>query len=166
MPACGYPQAGMLLLQKLCQRLPCRLFRLPGKKTAAGKFSVEIKCQKSYSVFIVRSIFSINRKDRRCPSPRRRVKRETGVNPVRTRHCKWGTRAELSLAGSGREDGLNVMIHKPGNLPAVPESAGPRGIGRAEWSCFAEGGFMALSGMLSSVGKLFFCRIFVSGGFI
>ena len=86
-----FPRAGIVFSGKeLCRRLPCRLVRLPGKKASDGQFSVEIKCQNRYSVFIVLSIFLINLKDRRCLSPRRRVKRETGENPVRTRHCKWG----------------------------------------------------------------------------
>ena len=122
MPACGYPHAGMLMQQKLCQRLPCRLFRLPGKKTSAGKFSVEIKCQKSYSVFIVRSIFSINRKDCRCPSPRRRVKRETGAKPVRTRHCKWGT--ESGIVTGREQPGRQLecddpQVRKPACSPGI-----------------------------------------------
>ena len=45
------------------------------------------------------------------------VKRETGVNPVRTRHRDKGVRKECVTEKSGRP--FRVLIFEPGDLPVV-----------------------------------------------
>lgn len=49
------------------------------------------------------------------------VKRETGENPVRTRHCIQGAGAAISLGTRKSFPGkmADVMIYEPGDLPAV-----------------------------------------------
>ena len=47
-------------------------------------------------------------------------KRETGVNPVRSRHCDWGEDASAYAQPlSNREGGICSMTHQPGNLPSM-----------------------------------------------
>ena len=46
------------------------------------------------------------------------VKRETGVNPVRSRHCKQGAGEQIDPLGN-REGSSFAWICKSGNLPAV-----------------------------------------------
>ncbi len=46
-------------------------------------------------------------------------KRETGVRPVRTRHCEYGVKVSIlmeSLDKTGKTDAF-MMRYKPGNLP-------------------------------------------------
>lgn len=54
------------------------------------------------------------------------VKRETGANPVRTRHRNQGAKADISLGN--REDGL-AMIFKPGDLPESCTKASAEALG-------------------------------------
>ena len=50
---------------------------------------------------------------------RQEGKRETGENPVRSRHCKRGAKANSGHWPEGREGSMDAMIRKPGNLPVV-----------------------------------------------
>ena len=45
------------------------------------------------------------------------VKRETGVNPVRSRHCKHGAKNQYTTGKPGRR--FFVMICKSGDLPVA-----------------------------------------------
>ena len=52
-------------------------------------------------------------------------KRETGVNPVRSRHCDWGEDASAYAQPlSNREGGICSMTHQPGNLPLIGTGTG------------------------------------------
>ena len=59
----------------------------------------------------------------------RSVKRETGENPVRSRHCEQGVQNKARLAQSlgNREDSFCMRICKPGNLPAAGTGPGKTG---------------------------------------
>ena len=50
---------------------------------------------------------------------RQEGKRETGENPVRSRHCKRGAKANSGHWPEGREGSMDAMIRKSGNLPVV-----------------------------------------------
>ena len=49
------------------------------------------------------------------------VKRETGVNPVRSRHCIDGVSMRCSFAATdvSWEGSIGMLISKPGNLPVI-----------------------------------------------
>ena len=45
------------------------------------------------------------------------VKRETGVNPVRTRHCNWGVETNKITGIPGRK--VFTWNHESGDLPYI-----------------------------------------------